>query len=345
MKRRDANKLPTLVIVLATLTGLYLCMLLFFGFPIPRGSKVDSNYYTYYKNIFGIYYISVENAPALFNHGSWGYLDDVDEQSFKVLGEGWAKDTNHVWHDDEIVKNTDVNSFHINQYGIAVDKDKVYIRDSSNDKDYIRPSHSGIDVETAEYFIYRLDELQDEWMRDKNFVYHYDQRIDVDRNSFEIYGEDWFIDKDFLYKTQYNDVTRKWDLHRIDSLQRPIEVGYQYFRNGRNIIYYDSIILKDIDVLRFEEIGVGKYRINNMLFLWGKPFLKDSLDVENAKFYYHGHIAADNDNVYYVRKLLDDIDASTFRQIDDETFEDKSYIYTIKEEAWGEAYPFVKKKK
>lgn len=166
----------------------------------------------------------------------------------------------------------------------------------------------------------------------------------MDRNSFEIYGEDWFVDKDFLYKTLYNDLTRKWDLHRIDSLQQPIEAGYQYFRNGRNIIYGDSIILKDIDVQHFEEIGVGKYRVNDMLFLWGKPFLKDSLDVENARFYFHGHIAADNGNVYYVHKLLDDIDASTFRQIDDDTFEDKDYIYTIKENAWKEEYPFDKKK-
>nr|MBD5378000.1 hypothetical protein [Bacteroides sp.] len=342
------NKTTTGSIVgigIAIVIAMYVLMYIIGGFPIPRGSKVNNNYYTYYKNIFGIYYISVEHAPALFNYGSWGYLDDVDIQTFKVLGEGWAKDANHVWHNDKIVKNTDVNSFHINQHGVAVDKDKVFIRDSSNEWGYIRPSHSGIDVETAEYFIYRLGELQDEWMRDKNFVYHYDKRIDVDRNSFEIYGEDWFIDNDFLYKTLYNDVTRKWDLHRIDSLQKPIEAGYQYFRNGRNIIYNDSIILKYIDVQRFEEIGVGKYRINNMLFLWGKPFLKDSLNVENARFYFHGHIAADNENVYYVHNLLDDIDASTFRQIDDETFEDKSYIYTIKEKTWGETYPFVKKKK
>lgn len=345
MKRQGANKSSKILIVIASLIGLYFCMLLFFGFPIPRGSKVDSNYYTYYKNIFGIYYISVEQAPALFNHGSWGYLDDVDEQTFKVLGEGWAKDANHVWHDDKIVKNTDVNSFHINQYGVAVDKNKVYIRDSSNDENYIRPSHSGIDVETAEYFIYRLGVLQDEWIRDKDFVYHYDQRIDVDRNSFEIYGEDWFIDKDFLYKTLYNDVSRKWDLHRIDSLQQPIKAGYQYFRNGRNIIYGDSIILKDIDVQRFEEIGVGKYRVNDMLFLQGEPFLKDSLEVKNASFFYYGHIAADNMNVYYGHQLLNDIDAPTFRQIEDDTFEDKDYIYTIKENAWREEYPFIKKKK
>ena len=40
-------------------------------------------------------------------------------QTFMVLGEGWAKDANHVWHDDEIVKNTDVKSFHINEHGVA----------------------------------------------------------------------------------------------------------------------------------------------------------------------------------------------------------------------------------
>ncbi|MDE6017316.1 MAG: DKNYY domain-containing protein [Muribaculaceae bacterium] len=337
----------TVVIGIAIIIALYVLMCILGGFPIPRGNKVNNNYYTYYKNIFGIYYISVENAPALFNHGSWGYLEDVDNQTFKVLGEGWAKDNNHVWRRDQPVKNVDVRSFHINEHGVAIDKNRVYLHDflTTTGNTFIRPSHSGIDVETAEYFIYRLGDLQDEWMRDKDFVYHYDKRINVDRNSFEIYGEDWFIDKDFLYKTLYNNVTKKWDLHRIDSLQKPIEAGYHYFRNGRNIIYYDSIILKDIDVQRFEEIGVGKYRINNMLFLFGKPFLKDSLNVENARFYFYGHIAADNENVYYTHKLLDDIDASTFRQIDDETFEDKSYIYTIKKNAWRETYPFVKKKK
>lgn len=70
MRRQDANKSSKIAVVITSLIGLYFCALLFFGFPIPRGSKVDSYYYTYYKNIFGIYYISVEHAPALFNHGS-----------------------------------------------------------------------------------------------------------------------------------------------------------------------------------------------------------------------------------------------------------------------------------
>ena len=54
---------------------------------------------------------------------------------------------------------------------------------------------------------------------------------------------------------------------------------------------------------------------------------------------------SDITSIHIYCKLLDDIDASTFRQIDNGTFEDKDYIYTIKEKAWGEEYPFVKKKK
>lgn len=344
MKIKKIDIGTTIGITIAIIIAPYVLMLIFGGFPIPRGNKVNKEYYTYYQNFFGIYYISVEYALNLFNHGRWGYLEDADKETFKVLSEDWAKDNHHVWYNDHLIENVDVKSFHINEYGVAVDKNRVYVRDFSvsTGNYFIRPSQSGIDAETAEYFVYRLGALQDEWMRDKDFVYLNDEKTDVDRSSFQIFDEDWFIDKDFLYTTRYNNKTRKQDLISIDSLQKPIEPGYLYFRNGKNIIYNNSIILKDIDVQRFEEIGAGKYRINNMLFLWGKPFLKDSLDVENARFYFYGHIAADNEHVYYIHRLLDDIDAATFRQVDDETFEDKRYIYTIKR---GGKYPFEKKKK
>ena len=107
------KKTNTAFIVLKTLLTiiiLYVLLIVFGGFPIRRGSRVNSDQYTYYRNFLGIYYISVEDAPVLFNHGRWGYLDDVDEKSFQVLSEGWAKDVNHVWYRDKIIKNVDVKS-------------------------------------------------------------------------------------------------------------------------------------------------------------------------------------------------------------------------------------------
>lgn len=336
-----------IAIIIPSLIGLYILVMLFCGFPIPRGSKVNNDYYTYYQNIKGIYYITVEHPLNLINHGSWGYLKDADKQSFTVLDEDWAKDKNHVWYENKIIENVDVPTFHINASGVAVDKNNVYIRhfQSSNGATSIKPSHSGIDVETAEYFIYRLGSRQDEWMRDKNYVYLNDKKIDVDRNSFRIIDEDWFIDTNYVYKMTYASQTENWNLCNIDSRQDPIEPGYHYFRNGRNIIYGTSVIARDIDVYRFEEIGIFKYLVNDMIFEQGEPFLKDSLDVKNAKFYFYGHIAADGKKVFYEHKQLDDIDAATFRQIDDKTFEDKNYIYTIKENSWQYDYPFDKKGK
>lgn len=346
MNTAKQKRFPAIVSVILAIVGLYVFMMLFFGFPIPRGSRVNNNYFTYYKNFRGIYYISVENSLALINHGNWGYLKDVDEATFTIIDEDWAKDATHVWFGDNLIPGVDVKTFHINASGVAVDKDNVYIHDYCSDNLSIKPAQSGIDTETAEYFIYRLGDRQDEWMRDKNYVYHYDKRIDVDRNSFEIIDEDWFIDKNYIYATTYNYKTKQWDLCRIDARQDPIEPGYHYFRNGRNIIFGNSVIVRNIDVERFEEVGLNKYLINNMLFLDGVPFLKGLLDVKTARFYFYGRIAADNKSVFCDQNRLDDIDAATFRQINDNTFEDKEFTYTIKENLWKEnEYPFDKKKK
>lgn len=332
-------------VAIVVLIGLYFFISLICNFPIPRGSKVNGKYYTYYKNPKGIYYISVENLITLINCGRWAYLKDVDESSFTVLDDNWAKDANHVWYTSDLIENIDAKTFHINSSGVPVDKDNVYLSVFTGINSHIRPVRNEIDVKTAEYFVYRLDHLQSEWIRDKDFVYYHGNKIDVDRNSFHIIGADWFMDRDFIYRTKYNNKTEQWDLLRVDSAQIPIEAGYSYLRNGRNIIYLDSVIARDIDVHRFEEIGANEYLVNDMLFFNGKPYLKDSLDVKNTKFYYHGHIAVDNDHVFYGRNRLDDVDAATFRQIDNESFEDANFKYKIKNRAWNEDYPFEKKEK
>ena len=81
----------------------------------------DTNYY---KNIRGIFYITVDNRLALINHGRFGYLKHVDTKSFHILSGEWAKDKHHV--------------FVPVLYGHG---------------DMMRPTSCGIDVKTAEYFV------------------------------------------------------------------------------------------------------------------------------------------------------------------------------------------------
>ncbi len=336
-----------IAIILASATGLFGIFSFFSIFPLPRGTKVNRDYYTYYENVNGIYYISVKNSLELLEHGSWSYLEDADKETFTVLNSEWAKDARHVWRWDEMVENADAESFHINKGGVPVDRYHVYVNDYGLDADRHAaiPSESGIDAESAEYFVTRLGHTESEWMRDKNHVYFYDRKVDVDRNSFRFLEDQWFVDRHNLYIRTYDKERACHALKWIDSLQIPIESGYNYLRNGRNIIYHDTVILRDIDVRCFKEIGCNKYRINDTLFYNGTPYLKDSVDVACARFYLHGNLITDGKSVFYMDKRLDDIDAATFRQINDDKYEDRNFIYTMKPRSWQEEYPFEKKRK
>lgn len=314
------------------------------GIPLIRGNRIDPRFDTYYKNYKGIYYLSSTSPTVMMKVGvHWAYLEDVDEDSFIVFNNRWAKDATRVWHEDKVLEYIDVETFHVNETGVPVDKDNVYVY-----KNYSYfPSLSGIDPATAEYFVNRLGLLQTYWMRDKDHVYYEEEIVDVDRKSFAKLKTDWFIDKDFIYTMGY-DSNHKQTLIRVDSTQYPVDTiakGSYYLRNGRNVLFKDKIIVKDAEIKRIEMVGRLKCIINDMLFDYGEQILKDELNVDDAKFYLDGHIAVDGNNVFYEKERLHDIDASSFRQMDDETFEDKDNIYVVKLNATEKKYPFDKKKK
>lgn len=325
----------------------YFLTCIIFVIPMPKGTRVCAKYSTFYKNGRGIYYISVDHVLNLIEYGHWGYLEDADEKSFIVLDDNWAKDKKKVWYQNKVIESADVSSFYIDESGLPKDKNHVYVY--SEDIGNFRPTKCGIDVQTAEMFVHKHNGQDWTWMRDKDFVYLDETRLDVDRNTFASLGKSyWWTDKNYVYSDSWDSSLKKNVLIRVDSLQLPIDTlnaGCQYLRNGKNIIYLSSVIAKDIDIVRFEEVGVSKCIVNDMLFYNGKRILKDSLNVPEAKFYFYGHIAADKRHVFYGSKQLDDIDASTFHQISNEIFEDKNFRYTIKENSWKEEYPFDRKKK
>lgn len=340
------KNLPKIILCsIVIIVALYWGLLILFGFPIPRGTRWDSRYNSYYKNAIGIYYISVDHPLALINHGHWGYLDGADEETFVVLDGCWAKDKNAVWYEDRIMRSADVSSFHIDKSGLPKDRNSVFVYDPEMGR--YRPTTCGIDVRTAEYFVHKRNGHDGSWMRDKDFVYLDERRVDVDRTTFAPFGSYWWTDKNYVYRDGYDSSSRKQILIRVDTLRSPLDTlagGCYYLRNGRNIIYMGTVVATDVDAERFEDIGVSKCVVGDMLFYNGERILKDSLDVAEARFYFYGHIAADKHHVFYIRKLLDDIDAASFHQINDEVFEDRNYRYTIKENVWQEEYPFDKQK-
>ena len=127
-------------------------------------------------------------------------------------------------------------------------------------KSSFRPSNCNIDVASAEHFVYNEDGQDWIWIRDKDFVYHDETKLDVDRNTFAPLGKTfWWTDRDYVYMDSWNSSLNKWEVIKADSLQSPIDtlnVGSHYLRNGRNIIYLANVIARDIEVYRFEEVGL-----------------------------------------------------------------------------------------
>ena len=84
----------------------------------------------------------------------------------------------------------------------------------------MRPSSADIDPESAEYFVKGF--FNHNYIRDKDYVYLDERRLDVDRNSFEQIGRsDWYVDKDFLYTSVYDHPQQRWTLTTTDSLRSP----------------------------------------------------------------------------------------------------------------------------
>ncbi len=252
----------------------FIAFWLFINFPIPRGEMIDSSYRTYYKNIFGHYYITVESRLELLQHGHFGYLKDVDSESFQILDNNWAKDKNHVWHGDELVESADAASFVIDKSGLPKDKYHVFTPSWRGALYDYSPTDCGIDVETAEYFVFKHNGQDWTWIRDKDNVYLEKVRVDVDRATFRPLGNTyWWVDNDWVYMDYWSSELNRCVLEKIDSIQEPIDTlssGSHYLRNGRDVIYLSKIIVKDTEIVKFEEAGFDKCWVNDMLFEGGK---------------------------------------------------------------------------
>ena len=352
------NKWVKIFIIIALI--LWVRMYFSADFPIPRGRCINADKSKYYfKNIKGVYYISVEHSLNLIEFGYWGYLKDVDYNSLVILDSDLAKDKNTVWSGCDVLQGADVASFHIDKSGLAKDRFHVYVYNHDSYKHKMHPTGCGIDVETAEYFVFKHNNQDWTWLRDNKHVYLDEQMVDVDRDSFKPLGDsNWWIDKDWVYFKCWDSVIDRNVLSKVDSVHAPLEPldtldtlipGGYYLRNGSNIIYLGKVILRNVELKRFEQVGHDKCIINDMLFDCGEQILKDSLNVNEARFYFYGHIAADKQHVFYGHELLKDVDAATFHEIGNEVFEDKNYIYTINDDAINQviqtSYPFNKKKK
>lgn len=288
---------------------------------ISCGKQIDQKSDGYYKTFKGIYYSPNNNW---FNLGLT-YLDDADSKSFIVLGQNYAKDKNHAYYKSKIIKEADVETFYVDTTGLAKDKNNVFVSDYYTS--VCRPAICDIDIMTAEYFVHNQNGQDHLWLRDQQYVYLNEKRIDVDRNTFKSFHE-WFIDKNWIYFLYCDSEKEEYKLLSVDSIQNPLETisgTAFYLRNGKDIIYLGKIAIHNVDIKSIKALDFTTCVVNDLFLFDGNVRLKDSIDVTTLQTV--GCFLKDKNHVYYGAEILKGIDAATFRQTEEYCYKDKNGNY------------------
>ena len=114
-------------------------------------------------------------------------IENADPASFKTLKEAYknySKDKNHVYFKTSVVEDADPDTF-----------EKYIGSDLWIDKNYV--FHDGKKLENSDAPTF--ESLDGSYSRDKNNVYSYDKKLDVDMLTFRIISKYYAIDKNHVY--------------------------------------------------------------------------------------------------------------------------------------------------
>lgn len=276
-----------------------------------------------------------ENGKIYFidnNDNSKKELRDVDLKTFKIIEEDYdfAKDKNVIYYKSEKVKDVDVNSFKLESFLIAKDKDSVYFK--TVDK---LMKINNFSSEESEIFFQMFMPII---MKDKNGIYTLDSdmngelttkplKIDgLDIKSLEILHENTVIyylkDKNNVYYVDYKYI--ETNDNEADDNDRAMEV------NVKKVIGADSD--------SFETIAFyGKDKDN--MYIYGKKI--ENVNPKTFKGISNNWLVfKDDKGIYYVLreenknsvKELIDADLNSFEEIsENEYYRDKNSVYYFDE--------------
>ena len=146
----------------------------------------------------------------------------IDKDSFQLIDDDYAKDTNQVIARGHIIPGADPASFQrVNQF-FNRDKHAIYcenIKLDVNPQKSVFIDSGYVKDDQRIYFLEKIIEAADpesfeylgnNFSRDRHCVYHRDQRIDgADAMSFQVVNYSEFIDKNYCYYFQQGELKRK----------------------------------------------------------------------------------------------------------------------------------------
>ncbi len=216
-------------------------------FRYDNGAYLDKN------NVYKISFIEDETkSPTL------KMVTEADAQTYEVLGAEYysddspfAKDKNHIFYKEEIMKDVDYDSFKVIGYKFYADKDFIYVDDRG--KKFPNKNHStkGFKYITYNnfyspkyYYFYNMPDntLQEFPIKDVNSV----RGFNKNQNFFSIDGDVYF------YGIK---------MHDVDLETFKVYGDFSYFASDKNHFFVNGKIIPNINPaeLKFHHTGGMSY--------------------------------------------------------------------------------------
>ena len=293
-------------------------------------------------------------------------VEDVDPNSFLILGRGYIKNENSVYLRGEKLEGSEPKTFEFLKWGYARDKNFVYIawsggkiegsdgasfeivdRDYAKDKNFLYYKQKKLakaDPSTFElvYHVYTADGLTSTtpsgYAKDKNFLYYKGEYVEgADPGTFEIVGFSGVQakDKNFVYAPNAEKLL--W----IDAGTFEV-VPDGYFKDKNAVYFGEGKIITGADPETFEVLGiyikdkdsVWKSNNNGRGGNIRSVSLMDGADPETFEFLKNGY-ARDKNFVYISGDILQGADSASVEIFDNGYLKDKSFVYLNKDKLQG----------
>lgn len=239
---------------------------------------------------------------------------DADPETFKNLGDGYARDARHAFHEGYIIEGADGATFKYLGKGYAVDAKHVFCYDT------IMPT---ADPKTFKVRGYYLTEDINDYYWNGNAIHVADKKTFVVIGDIDSWETTWAKDKENAY-FMGSDPVPLADFDSFHPIKGEFGAHSGSYAADKYKVYFENHIVKGADPATFREVnfwvGQDKYRI---YCKWIPTNVRDYTKLKRI-----GAMFTDGEHIYNEDlKELEGADLSTFNHLGSNWYADKQYVW------------------
>lgn len=247
----------------------------------------------------------------------------ADTKSFAYVNRNYCKDKSSVYYAGRKITNADASTFDIRD-GYARDKNSVFLDRTTSGDDSILETIQ--DADPATYI-----KLSSKWSKDDFHYFFYNEKTDIDVNTFRMLTDNVILDKESIYyfagKPSYGHGRSKKYEGEVRKLAKNVwyddKTIYNFYKMPASFIP----VKNPASIHLVDTTKNLVFFVDNLLY-WNMSE-RDASNIDIPTFKCDGSYATDRDRVYYNGMEIKGADKETFQKIDSSFSRDKNNVYYL----------------